>query len=494
MSDPVVIVGAGPVGLMLACELGLAGVQTVVLERKDAPGEQSRGGAINSAVVELLTQRGVMEALQNDGFPFPQAHFAHIPLDFPRLDGGHPLSFAVPHARLELRLAERAVELGVQIRWGAEVVAIAQDASGAEVTVRESAGGDTASLRASHVVGCDGAHSTVRDLAGIDFPGVRPRFYGMLGDLKVEPGAALFARIGSNQYERGLCTVVPTGPDTLRVITGEFEAEPADPEAPVTFEEFSAAVVRLVGEEPEGAPVWLSRWDADTRQAERYRLGRIFLAGDAAHVHFPLGGQALSTGIEDAVNLGWKLAAEVRGWAPAELLDTYHGERHPVGARACLTTRAQTALMHRMGEVGPLREIIGELVAFDEVNAYLVKMVGGLDVRYPMEADGAAGALLGTRLADVALATRDGGTSVARLLASGRGLVLDFSGAAEVGAELAGWEDRVDLVRAEPVGAIDAAAVLVRPDGRVAWADGSGPLSAALRTWFGAPREHTAVS
>ncbi|MFG2531757.1 FAD-dependent monooxygenase [Streptomyces sp. NPDC048516] len=494
MTYPIVIAGGGPVGLMLACELGLAGVETLVLERQPEPNEQSRGGAINAAVVELLTQRGLMEALRGDGFEFTQAHFAHLPLDAPRVPERHAFSFAVPHARLEQRLAERAVKLGVDIRRDAEVVGLAQDPDGVVLTVRT--GGTDVTVRGSHLVGCDGAQSTVRGLAGIGFPGTTPRFYGMLGDLVVEPGNPLLARIGKNQYETGLCTVVPTSPTTLRVMTGEFGIEPEDRTAPVTFEELSAAYTRLTGAELQGVPQWLSRWDATSRQAERYRVGRVFLAGDAAHVHFPLGGQALSTGIEDAVNLGWKLAAEVAGWAAPDLLDTYESERYPVGARACLTTRAQTALMHGLTEIAPLREVLGDLLALDEVNTYLVKMVGGIDIHYPMgekssESHAVAQGLKGSRLADIPLIASGGSTSVAQLLASGRGLLLDLSGQGQA-SDLAGWTDRVDHVRAEPTAEIDAAAVLLRPDGRVAWAtdvmsgERDETLSAALRKWFGA--------
>jgi hypothetical protein len=220
----------------------------------------------------------------------------------------------------------------------------------------------------------------------------------------------------------------------------------------------------------------------------------VFLAGDAAHVHFPLGGQALSTGIEDAVNLGWKLAADVQGWAPKELLDSYHDERHPVGARACMTTRAQVAVMHPLEKVAPLRDVLTELFQFEEVNDYLVKMAAGLDIQYTFEYPGSAGTvahpLLGWRLPDIALKTATGVSGVAQALHAGRGVLLDFSGGAAV--ELDGWADRVDVVAAEPTTEIDATAVLLRPDGRVAWAHGDDAagyagLLAALAMWFGVP-------
>ncbi|GHH88403.1 putative oxygenase [Streptomyces sulfonofaciens] len=506
MTEPVLIAGGGPVGMMLACELGLAGVPVLVLERLAAPNERSRGMAVNSAVVELLAQRGLMESLAGDGFEFPRAHFAHIFLDPERLGTRHPYTFAVPHSKVELRLAQRAEALGVTIRRDAELVSLDQDARGVTAVVR-AADGTEERVGGSYLVGCDGGDSAVRRLAGIGFPGVDSAFHGITGDIAVEGGDKLFELLGFHQHDAGFFTVAPAGPDLLRVTTGEFDREVA-PDTPLTRDDLYAALERITGIGLDtGTARWLAHWYAPTRQAERYRAGRVLVAGDAAHVHFPLGGQALSTGLEDAVNLGWKLAAEVRGRAPEGLLDTYHAERHPVGARACRTTRAQMALMHPMDRVGPLRDVFTELVRLDEVNAYLVEMAGGLDVRYPFACpDGAAGAephpLLGTRLPDAPLVTGDGATSVYRLLHSGRGVLLDLSGAGAPPAPsgpgvrrraeaAAGWSDRVAVAVAEPTDEIGAAALLLRPDGRVAWAVADAAADAspatALRTWFGAP-------
>ncbi|AXK32428.1 hypothetical protein DVA86_06945 [Streptomyces armeniacus] len=509
MSAEVAVVGRGPVGLMLACELRLAGVEVVVLERLPEPRTESLGMAINPTVVELLTARGIMESLRGDGLEWPQAQFAHLPLDPTRLSERREYNFAVPQSMLEQRLEEHAVKLGARVLRGREVTGLTQDGDGVDVRVRTSgaAGAGEESLRFPYVVGCDGTDSTVRRLAGIAFPGTDAPFYGLTGDLVATD--ALFQHLGTNQYPGGLFTVAPSGPGTVRVSTGAFGVEAPDREAPVTVEELAANIKQLSGLEfAQLEPHWLARWFNVTRQAERYRKGRVFLAGDAAHVQFPLGGQALSTGLEDAVNLGWKLAAAVRGRAPDGLLDSYHTERHPVGERACRSTRAQTALMHPMEDVAPLRELMTELIGIPEVNERLVKLVGALDVRYPLEALGREAAadasadaadapphpLTGHRIGGVPLETADGSGSgsgsgsTTEALRTGRGVLIDLSGRGLRTAACAGWADRVDVITAGPTSRIGASALLLRPDGRVAWAtDGSGDagLRAALTRWFG---------
>lgn len=496
MNNPVVIAGGGPVGLMLAYELGLAGVDTVVVERRDQPSTQSRGMAINATVVELLGQRGLTEAIQDDGFTFPQAHFAHMWLDPTRLKETRAFAFAIAHSQLERRLEERVTKLGVRIRRGAEVVALDQDDASVRVGIRTADGTET--LTASFVVGCDGADSTVRTLAGIDFPGTDNDFRGIVGDWAVQPGDPIFGRLGVNQTDVGFLTIAPVGPDVLRVSTGEFGVEPVADDVPVDAAELEEAAIRISGTGLGGGTArWLGRWNPPTRQAAAYRSGRVFLAGDAAHVHFPLGGQALSTGVEDAVNLGWKLAAHLGGWAPEGLLDTYHAERHPVGERACRTTQAQLALLHPMAKVEPLREILAELFTIEEVNAYFVRMAGGLDVTYPIrypeqEDDAAVHPLQGSRLGDVPLSAE--GVSLAGLLHDGKGVLVDFTPSRAYAGQAAGWAERVAVTASAPVPQIEAAALLLRPDGRVAWAAGEAAgedaatgLGAALRAWFGAP-------
>lgn len=512
----VVIAGAGPTGMMLACELGLMGVPCMVLDRRAAPGANRPGLAINATVVDLLTQRGLMDGLRPYGAEFRRAHFSQLWLDPTRLPERHTYSFGVAESRLHQCLADRAAALGIDVRLGHEVVGLDQDE--AEVRVRLRAeGGAEETLRCSYLVGCDGRGSTVRNLAGIAFPGSDFAFNGIVGDLELDSAGDLAASAGATEYTGGLLLMRPLGPNTLRVMCAEFDRVPADPAAPVTVEELRASLSRLCGADKAGLRSrWLARWDVSTRLADRYRAGRVFVAGDAAHVHFPFGGQALSTGIEDTVNLGWKLAAVADGRGGEALLDSYQAERRPAGERACLSTSAQTALLHPLAAVAPLREVVKDLIAMDDVNDYFVRMAFGLDVVYPMEDQDVSGhPLLGRRLADIPLKTAEAETSVAELLCSGRGLLLDLRGTDGARQETWGWPHQVDVIQCEPASEIDAAVVLVRPDGRVAWAagpaDGTGTdptdqedrfgtcaghpaLHAALTRWFGRPRNAAATA
>ncbi|MFI7426426.1 FAD-dependent monooxygenase [Micromonospora sp. NPDC049836] len=497
MTDTVIIAGAGPTGLMLAHELALQRVPVVVVERRPGPTDALPGMAINATVVDLLHQRGLMDHVGEYGFEFPRAHFAQIWLDPVRVPGRHGYNFVISQTNLVRVLAERAAKQGAEIRWEREVVDLAQDDAGVRVTVRSPGGQEV--LTGRFLVGCDGPESTVRRLAGIDFPGQDLPFLGIVGDLEVGEDHPLLAYLGAGEFPGGLLTVGPLEPGVVRIATAEFDLRPADRTAPVTTDELRDSIRRLDGAElGDATPRWLGRWDAATRQADRYREGNVLLAGDAAHVHFPLGGQSMSTGIEDAVNLGWKLAATVHGHAPVGLLDSYQTERHPVAARAGRTTLAQMVLLHPLGHVAPLRELLTEMVELDEVNEFLVKLAYALDVDYPVPADQVAGEthpLLGRRLPDVPLRTDGGETSLAELLHAGRGVLLDLTGGAEPLA-LPGWDDRVDVVAAAPSEEIDAARVLLRPDGRVAWAQPAGTdrteptegLGRALATWFGPAR------
>ncbi|MFI5916063.1 FAD-dependent monooxygenase [Dactylosporangium sp. NPDC051541] len=491
MSESVVIAGAGPVGLLLAYELGLAGVEAVVVDDNPQPRADAPGVALNSAVVELLSQRPLMDLLEDDGFGFPQAHFANLWLDPARLTDPHPFTFTAVQSTVERRLAEAATKLGARIRRGAPVVGF----DGDEVHL-----GDGARLPYRYLVGCDGADSTVRRLAGIGFPGADHPFDGITGDIEIAPGDPLAELVGAGFHPGGLFTLAPTGPEilaladpdeppdgpvVLRVIAGAFGADPPDPQAPPTVEELHALAVRVLGRPVTFGPVrWLARWRHRSRQAAEYRRGNVFLAGDAAHVQFPLGGLALSTGLEDAVNLGWKLAAAVTGRAPAGLLDTYHAERHPVGARVLLATEAQTHLMHPSSRIGPLRQILTELIGIAGVNEYFVRLAGGLDSRYPVFGDDPH-PLLGRRLPDYRVRTPTGPTGVAALLHEGRGLLLHIGDGPA--PDISGWSDRVGTITVSAAEAFQAASVLlVRPDGRIAFAaaDAVG-LDDALRTWFG---------
>ncbi|MFD8011280.1 FAD-dependent monooxygenase [Streptomyces sp. NPDC058955] len=489
MPHDVVIAGAGPVGLMLACELRLAGAAVVVLDDRPGPAEHAPGVALNGGVVELLEMRGLMDACRADGFEFPLAHFAHIWLDPARLAGRFPYNFAMPHSRLIHHLAERARSLGAELRFGHRVRGVTQDAEGVGVRVEGPDGEGT--VRGRYLVGCDGADSVVRQAVGIGFAGDEQPFHGTVSDFTVGPDSVLNQHMGAKEYPAGLFAVSPIGPGTVRVLTGEFGVEPPSRDGAPSPAEIRAAAQRLAGVEFTGdEPTWSARWFHVTRLADRYRAGRVFLAGEAAHTHFPLGGQALSTGMDDAVNLGWKLAADLAGSAPEGLLDTYEAERLPVARRACATVRAQVALLHPLTE---LREVMAELVRFPDVNEYFVRMVGGTDTRVAFDGDVQEDAhpLLGRRIPGVAAAAQ-AVAGLAEAWAAGRGVLLDLSDDPDGDGgrlDLAGWTDRVSLIRTKPLPDVDAEAVLLRPDGRVVWAaprgHGGAGLAEALRTRFG---------
>ncbi|MBZ6197899.1 FAD-dependent monooxygenase [Streptomyces olivaceus] len=489
MSHDVVIAGAGPVGLMLACELRLAGSEAVVLEDRPEPNPHAPGVALNGGVVELLEMRGLMDACRTDGFEFPMAHFAHIWLDPGRLAGRYPYNFAMAHSRLIHHLTERARSLGVDLRFGHRVRGVTQDADGVDIRVEGPDGEST--VRGRYLAGCDGADSAVRQAVGVGFTGNEEPFHGTVSDFVVEPDSVLNQHMGAKEYPAGLFAVSPVGPGTVRVLTGEFGVEPPSRDGVPALAEIRAAVHRLAGVEFTGdEPTWSARWFNVTRLAERYRAGRVFLAGEAAHTHFPLGGQALSTGMDDAVNLGWKLAADLAGYAPEGLLDTYEAERRPVARRACTTVRAQVALLHPLTE---LRDVVTELVRFPDVNEYFVRMAGGTDTRISFDDDLPEDAhpLLGRRIPGVAAAVQSV-PELAEAWASGRGVLLDLSDDPEDGRlDITGWTDRVSPVRTKPLPGIDAEAVLLRPDGRVVWAARSGQggdgLAEALRSRFGTP-------
>ncbi|MFE9187104.1 FAD-dependent oxidoreductase [Micromonospora haikouensis] len=489
MFHDVVIVGAGPVGLMLACELRLAGTPVVVLESGSEPGAQAPGVALNAGVVELLEMRGLMDACRAEGFEFPMAHFAHIWLDPTQLADRYPFNFAIPHSRLVHHLAERARSLGVDLRLGQRVVEVTQDDESVRTRIETPSGEQT--VRSRYLVGCDGVDSRVRQAAGIGFPGDEQPFHGTVADLAVGPDSPLGELVGAREYPAGLVAVTPMGPGRVRLLTGEFGVEPPRRDGAPDLAEIQDSVRRIAGVAVTGGTLaWSARWFHVTRLAERYRAGRIFVAGDAAHTHFPLGGQALSTGLDDAVNLGWKLAADLGGRAPEGLLDTYHTERHPAGARACRTTRAQVALLHPLTE---LRDIVAELVRFPAVNEYLGMLVGGTDTRYPVEpAGGDAHPLAGRRLPGIAAAARSV-PGLAEAWAAGHAVLLDLTGDDSLGEAVGGSAKRVTLLRSAPLPHVDAAAVLLRPDGRVAWAAPAGGdtagLHAALTAVAGAPAQ-----
>ncbi|TCO62316.1 FAD-dependent oxidoreductase [Actinocrispum wychmicini] len=441
----VVIAGGGPTGLMLACELGLQGVETVVLERLSSIEENSAGMGVHARTLEVLDRRGFAVPRQ-DMFPWPRTPFALLWLDL-AVASKRDLTYALPQWRVERLLAERATELGVEIRRGEEVTGVSQDDTGVTVDLRSGE-----QLRSRYLVGCDGADSAVRSLVGIDFPKGGRTYYGVLADVVVDE-----MDFQGGVYPAGMFGALPLRPGMIRLMTVEFDVE--RPNGPVTVDEVADAVERVTGRRPAIDKVhWLSRFGGSNRLVTRYRDGRVFLAGDAAHTVFISGTQGLNSGVHDAVNLGWKLAAEVNGWAPIGLLDTYHAERHPVGQRMVTHAEAQMALLHPLHNVVALREVFQELLQVPEVNRILLEMP-------------TVDPLRGDVMPDVPLR-------------AGRGLLLDYSG----GVDIAGWSDRVDIVRPGPPPETDVVRVLIRPDGQVAYVDrGGNGLDVALRTWFGEP-------
>ncbi|MFG2312768.1 FAD-dependent monooxygenase [Streptomyces sp. NPDC048566] len=494
MDAEVVIAGAGPTGLMLACELRLAGVDVIVAERLAERTGESRAGGIHSRTLEVLDQRGILDRFLDEGELQPVGHFSGLYLDFEEAESRHPYPLMILQSAIERLLEERAAELGVRVRRSSAVSAIAQDAHGVRVTL-ETEGDEAVTLRARYLVGCDGGRSTVRKLAGIDFPGTEATMTALIGDVELPDLPEDYVWI--RRCAGGDYSAIAFEPGWYRVITSEYDRVADRDEAP-TFEQLRASLVRLAGTDfGMRAPRWISRFNDAARQADRYRSGRVLLAGDAAHIHFPAGGQGLNMGVQDAVNLGWKLASVVRGRAPESLLDSYHAERHPVAERVLNNTRAQSALARPGPQSDALREVFGSLMVFDDVNRHLRHMLTALDLRYPAD-DGHV--LSGRRVPDADLKSPQGATAVSELLHAGRPVLLDLGAGAAVRAAGEDWGDRLDVVEARSedehwfvpaVGEIPApAALLIRPDGHVAWATGDGtPDTAALRraltTWFG---------
>ncbi|MFI9722860.1 FAD-dependent monooxygenase [Streptomyces sp. NPDC052396] len=499
MDADVVIAGAGPTGLMLACELRLAGVDVMVVERLAERTGESRAGGMHSRTLEVLDQRGVLDRFLAIGELQSVGHFSGLWLDFDESESRHSRPLMILQSAIERLLEEWATELGVRVRRSSELTGIHQDEAGVTVELG-TAEAAPATLRARYLVGCDGGRSTVRKLSGIGFPGTPATMTALIGDVELPDLTEEY--IWARRVPGGDFSVIAFEPGWYRVITSDY-SHVADRDEPPTFEQLRESLIKLAGTDyGMRNPKWVSRFGDAARQAAQYRDGRVLLAGDAAHIHFPAGGQGLNMGVQDAVNLGWKLASVVRGQAPESLLDSYHAERHPVAERVLHNTRAQAALARPGVDTDALRDVFGSLIVFDDVNRHLRGMLTALDIRYPLDGDHP---LTGRRVPDADLKTPDGATRVYELLNAARPVLLDLRGSAELAAAAAGWADRVDLVEARSeddrwpvpaVGEIPApAALLIRPDGHVAWAAAAGgtpdisALRTALTTWFGPVRQ-----
>jgi 3-(3-hydroxy-phenyl)propionate hydroxylase len=478
----VVIAGGGPTGMMLAAELTLAKVDVAIIERRpDHVLVGSRAGGFHSRTIEVLDQRGVADRFLAEGQVAQATMFATTLLDMSDFPTRHPYALGIWQNKIEAIMATWIAELGVEIYYGSEVTDFSQDDSGVDV---EFADGRT--LRAQYLVGCDGGRSLIRRAAGIDFPGWDPTRSTLIAEVEVteEPPRGMRRdAAGVHALQR-----LEDG-RTFRVIVGEQQLGPSGEPALADLSEALTAVYDT--DFGVHNPTWISRFTDMTRQAAAYRAGRVLLAGDSAHIHYPAGGQGISLGVQDAVNLGWKLAQVVNGRSPEDLLETYHEERHPIAARGLRFTIAQ-ALLHRADE--RMKALVGELselVKMEEPRKHIAGLLSGLDIHYDL---GKGHPLLGRRMPDLDLVRADGPLRVFELLHDARPLLLNLGepGVLDTGP----WADRVQMIDASyagewelpVIGAVAApTAVLVRPDGYVAWVGDASDLGLtdALTTWFG---------
>jgi 2-polyprenyl-6-methoxyphenol hydroxylase-like FAD-dependent oxidoreductase len=492
----VVIAGGGPTGLMLAAELALAGVDVAIVERR--PSQElagSRAGGLHSRTIEVFDQRGIAERFLSEGQVAQVAGFAFNRLDISDFPTRHPYGLGLWQNHIERILAGWVDELEVTFYRGRDVTGFAQDDAGVDVEVS-----DGQSLRAEYLVGCDGGRSVVRKAAAIEFPGWDPTTSALLAQVEVavEPelgirqdefGTHAFGRV-DYEIRDGEIVYADEGPVGV-MVTEKTVGSGSEP----TLRDVSEALVAIYGTDYGiHSPTWITRFTDMTRQAATYRDRRVLLAGDAAHLHSPAGGQGLNTGVQDAVNLGWKLAQVVKGVSPSNLLDTYHDERHPVAARVLRNTMAQTALMRPADtRLEALRETVAELLSMDEPRKRYAAMLSGLDIHYDL---GEGHPLLGRRMPDLDLDTASGPTRVFTLLHDARPVLLNLGEPG--GFDITPWADRIQMIDARydgpwelPVlGAVTAPlAVLIRPDGHVAWVGDLADtgLPDVLTTWFGPP-------
>jgi 3-(3-hydroxy-phenyl)propionate hydroxylase len=480
----VVIAGGGPAGMMLAAELALAKVDVAVVERRpDHVLAGSRAGGLLTRTIEVLDQRGVADRFLAEGQVHQAMPFGTAMLDMSDLPTRHPYFLGIFQNEIERIMAAWIAELPVRIYYGSEVTGFAQDDTGVDVELS-----DDRSLRAGYLVGCDGGRSVIRKAGGIEFPGWDPTRSNLIAEVETteEPPQ------GVRHDATGIHAVhLMEDGKTVRVVVTEQEIGPS---SEPTLRDLSEALITVYGTDfGIHNPTWISRFTDMTRQAATYRAGRVLLAGDAAHVHYPAGGQGLSLGVQDAVNLGWKLAQVVGGSSPDSLLDTYQDERHPVVARVLQHTIALGTLQRQDERMKALVDVVSELANLDEPRKRLVGIRSGLDIHYDL---GEGHPLLGRRMPDLDLVTANGPLRVFELLHGARPLLLDLAQPGDF--DVAPWADRVQLIAASyngdwelPVlGAVSApTAVLIRPDGYVAWVgDGTDVgLTDALATWFGPP-------
>lgn len=494
----VVVAGGGPVGLMLACELGIGGVSVVVLERRTEVDPTIKAGSLNVPSVQALHRRGLLPALeqaqaanlelftafmkqrqQRTGAPPKVAgHFAGIMLSGDRVDTADPELIAgvptlVSQQQLEVLLEARCAELGVAVRRGVALTGFEATADGVRVSAADT------EIRARWLVGCDGGRSMVRKLAGFDFPGTDPEITAYQAVLEMVGSEALGT--GWNATDTG---VYAHGPMPGRILTVEFDGVPVDRDAPVTAEELQTSLRRVTGVDVTVTAVKsATRFTDNARQATTYRLGQVLLAGDAAHIHSPFGGQGLNLGLGDAMNLGWKLAATIKGWAPEGLLDTYTEERHPIGAWVLDWTRAQIAVMRPDPRARAIRRVVSDLTETVDGTTYFAKQISGVWQRYDLPGDHP---LIGSSAPDLELAD---GSRLADHLREGRALLLDLADDPALRDRAHGYQNRLTVLISGSTHS-DLAALFVRPDGFVAWAadighDDPGSLEKALSIWLG---------
>jgi 2-polyprenyl-6-methoxyphenol hydroxylase-like FAD-dependent oxidoreductase len=491
----VVIVGAGPTGLMLAGELALASVDVAIVERRaNQELAGSRAGGLHSRTIEVLDQRGIADRFLTEGQVAQVAGFAGVRLDMSDFPTRHNYGLGLWQNHIERILAGWVDELAVPIYRGREVTGFAQDDSGVDVELS-----DGQSSRAEYVVGCDGGRSLVRKVAGIEFPGWDPTTSALIAEVEMaeEPPLGIHRNafgihsFGKEQYTIRDGEVIYAEGGPIRVmVTEPHVGGTSEP----TLRDLSEAIIAVCGTDYGiHSPTWISRFTDMTRQAAAYRNRRVLLAGDAAHVHAPDGGQGLNIGVQDAVNLGWKLAQVVKRTSPESFLDTYHAERHPVAERVLRNTMASVALRRADERTKALRDAMAELLGMDEPRTRFAAMLSGLDVHYDL---GEGHPLLGRRMPDLDVVTANGAVRVFTLLHHARPVLLNLGEPG--GFDITPWANRVQLIDAAytgtwalpAVGAVTApGAVLVRPDGYVAWVGDRTQvgLTGALTTWFGLP-------